>query len=264
VIGVVLMLHGCGGGGSTTSNDMTETVSTTESKKLLIPLYSYPYEDNTWTDLIALKEKYPKLEIIAIVNQSNGDFTSVDTQYTTGIAALHDANITTVGYVYTGYANRNIDEVKQNIDSWANLYSSEGVAGIFFDEASRVAGDIDYYKTLSLYAKAKGLETIILNPGTVVDTAYISEGFATIIVTQEMPYSDAVAMSEYNTPTATTKLAMLFYESDANDMPALTCTHAKGHDFEYLYATDDGSDGNPWDSLSSYLEETAVLMLDGC
>ncbi len=234
------------------------------SKKLLIPLYIYPENNTSWQPLVELKKHYPTLEIVVIVNQNNGQITNSDSNFVRGLTQLQDANISTIGYVYTKFGNRSIDDVKQNIDNWYLFYGTYGIDGIFFDEGAYSESYFDYYEHLSGYARDKGLDFIVFNPGRKVDEAYIQTQIATVIVSRETTYEKAIEATEFNTPSLHTSLGLLLYETNQEDALTFGCTYAKTYDFEYIYLTDDGVDGNPWDSFSSYLERLASNMKERC
>ncbi|WP_304545868.1 spherulation-specific family 4 protein [Sulfurimonas microaerophilic] len=233
-------------------------------KKMLVPLYSYPSSNDSWERLIALKNNTNNLEIVAIVNQSNGDFTQPSTSYINGIESLHNAGIDIVGYVYTQYSQRPIDEVKQNIDAWVEFYKPYGLKGFFFDEASNDEKDFEYYKNITQYAQSKGMKFNILNPGTSVDSVYMEGDIASVVVIRETTYTKVVETTNLHQPTEYTKKALLLYSSDQENMVQKVCSYALEHNFEYVYATDHGITDDRWDSLSSYVNELAVLISKGC
>jgi len=229
--------------------------------KILIPLYSYPTSRDKdgnliWDRLIKLKESYSNIEIIAIVNPQNGDFESADSNYKEGIKKLTEANIKVVGYIYTNYANRNIEDIYKNINAWREEYREDGVDGIFFDEVSDSTNDLEYYNSILSYAK-ESFSIGILNPGDTTAQEYIDGGDADIVVTLEDTQQRVLENppSSYNTSTKTTQLGILVYKLADDDIETLL-SFAKEHDFSYIYFTDDGFDGNPWDSISTYLEDT--------
>jgi len=228
--------------------------------KILIPLYSYPNwwdsQNYNWKQLIELKNKYPHAEIIAIINPSNGHFSKSNSDFEHGIKDLHDANIKMVGYVYTSYGDRPVDEVKADIEAWQEFYQDLGINGIFFDEVATNKDKLEHYGQLSSIAKSRGFENIILNPGITTDQSYIDSGIATIVVSYENPHDKLLSNppSSYNKPSKSTDLSLLIYEMEDNSVNDLI-QFAREHKFEYIYFTEDGADGNPWDSISSYLEE---------
>jgi len=226
--------------------------------KILIPLYSYPNwneDDYLWQQLIEIKNDYPNIEIVAIVNPNNGHFREQNSDFSKGIQDLVEADIKVVGYVYTQYANRNSQEVIDDIEAWRDIYKNDGVSGIFFDEVSTNRDDLTYYNNLSMEAKNRELNFIILNSGITTDQAYIDLGIADIVVTYENPNRELLENppSSYNRPSQTTDLSILIYQMEDDNVDDLI-SFAREHKFKYIYFTEDGFDGNPWDSISEYLE----------
>jgi hypothetical protein len=249
-LGAINILAGCS---SSKSESATQL-------KLMIPLYSYPNwwdsENYIWQKLIDIKSTHPDIDIIAIVNPSNGDFDSSNDDYVQGITDLTNADIQVVGYVYTGYGTRETNDVLTNLDSWKEYYQDIGVSGIFLDETATDLESLSYYTNLSDEAKKRDFDTIILNPGTKTNQEYIDSQIANIIVTYENSYNSFQenTPSSNNQPNGITKLSILIYQMNKEALDS-TIDFAKSNDFEYIYFTDDGDDGNPWDSLSSYLED---------
>jgi len=245
----------------------SSTPSIVEDLEILVPLYSYPTKrDNSdnliWQRVIDIKSKYPTTKITAIVNQSNGEFREKDNNYFEGIKRLVDADIKVIGYVYTNYGERPAEDVTDDIESWSNIYKESGLSGIFFDETSTDSSSLDYYTQLSSEAKNRGLEFIVLNPGTTTNQSYIDSNISNIIVSCEYTYNQLKdnPPSTYNTPTKDTKLSLLVYRMDENGVDELI-SFAREHRFTYIYFTEDGFDGNPWDSLSQYFEEEVRKIL---
>jgi len=230
-----------------------------EDLKILIPLYSYPnwYSDEyTWQKLIDTKTQNPNIEIVAIVNPSNGHFSEENSDFVHGIKDLIDANIKVVGYVYTQYGNRDTQEVIADIDAWQEFYKDDGVSGIFFDEVSTDSNLLEHYTNLSTEAKTRGFDFVILNPGITTDQSYIDANIADIIVSYESPYEQLIENppSNYNTPSQNTELSLLIYKMEDDNIDDLI-SFAREHQFGYIYFTEDGFDNNPWDSISQYFEE---------
>ena len=237
-----------------------------EDLKILIPLYSYPnwYDnDYVWQKLIDTKKANPDVEIVAIVNPSNGHFTEKNSNYTKGIQDLITADIKVVGYVYTQYGNRATQEVVDDLEAWSSFYKEEGVSGIFFDETSTDANLLSHYSNLSSEARSRGLEYVILNPGITTDQSYVDSGIADLIVSYENPNEALLSTppATYNTPSASTELSLLIYEM-ANDNVDDLIAFAREHKFSYIYFTEDGTDGNPWDSVSQYFEAEVTKALN--
>jgi len=256
-------LAGCGGGSdgitelSAEENDVT-------TRKVLLPLYSYPnwYDGNdsyAWYPLIAAKTADSRSRITAIINPENGHFSECNDDFARGLDDLSAAGIATIGYVYTLYGERDIAEVKEDIDNWKACYAAKGIGGIFFDEVSTDPERLAYYRQLSDYAREKGLSFVVLNPGTTTDSAYITSAIADIVVTYENPESRLHddPPDSYNVPSDTTQLGLLLYETFSS-VDTLD-RFAREHHFTAFYYTADGEDGNPWDSIDKTLPQQLRL-----
>lgn len=237
-----------------------------EDLKILIPLYSYPNwydsEGYVWQKMLEMQAKYPNAEMVAIVNPNNGEFREKNSDYSKGIQDLIAANIKVVGYVYTQYAHRATQNVVDDIEAWSQFYKEEGVSGIFFDEVSTNSSDLPHYSNLSRQARSRGLDFIILNPGITTDQAYIDAGIANVVVSYENPNRELLENppATYNTPSANTELSLLVYEMEDDTVDDLIA-FAREHQFAYIYFTEDGFDGNPWDSISTYFEDEISKMM---
>lgn len=232
---------------------------------LLIPLYSYPeiQSDNfIWQRAIDIKKAHPLVDITVIVNQSNGDFDRQSSSYAKAIPMLREAGIRVIGYVYTSYGRRDAERIRENISAWKKFYGEAGVEGIFFDEVSTKKENLQYYETLCRYARSEGLEFIVLNPGTAIDEAYLDSGMADVVVWYENPYENFTEEAPSTPPARSeddTALGILIYRMDSGEVGELF-DFARRHDLEYIYFTEDGFDGNPWDSLSIHSEELVELI----
>ena len=81
------------------------TASASSNTGIVVPLYTYP-TDSSWSSLISVKDSYPSVPIIAIINPDNGPGSSKDSNYVSGIAKLQASGIVVLGYVYTNYGSR--------------------------------------------------------------------------------------------------------------------------------------------------------------
>ena len=245
---LLLLTSFLGCGSSDTSEETNEATQTT---RLLIPFYVYP-DNYYWDRLVAVKAEHPTWDITAIVNQSNGDFTTLDANYKSGIVKLHAAGIRVIGYVYTQYGARSSDAIKANIDSWVALYKSDGLSGMFFDEGATTYEKIGYYKDLTDYAKTKGLLFSVLNPGVTTHQDYIDQNVSSVIVVVEDAYAQLTNKTITNRENSATKLAILMHTTPTKENEESVVAFAKENDLEYIYVTDDTLVSNPWDTLSSY------------
>jgi hypothetical protein len=88
------------------------------------------------------------------MNPRNGPETEANNNYVSAVTELRRSKGKVIGYVYTSYAKRAADVVRQDIDRYFSFYE---IDGIFFDvmtndsEAQHVA----YYRSLYQYVKDK-------------------------------------------------------------------------------------------------------------
>lgn len=147
--------------------------ATAHAAGTIVPLYTYP-SDPSWDALVTARQAHPTVRVVAVVNPNNGPGTSRIAAFTTGIAKLAAADVRVIGYVATGYTARGVAAVQADIDRWKTFYPQ--IAGIFFDEQSNKAADVDFYRTVSQYAKAAGLPFTVGNPGADTAEAYVEAG----------------------------------------------------------------------------------------
>ena len=236
------------------------------SLKILLPLYSYPnwYEPDNyiWSQVVTAAKQVP---IVAIINPNNGpDGNPPNEDYARGLEDLKQADVTTIGYVYTQYGDRPIAEVKRDIDLY---YQYFGVRGIFLDESASNVAKIDYYQDIYRYIKAKGdRELIVINPGTDSDREYITRPVADTSVIFEN-YSRV--WSEYQPPSYVDSnhehfASLIHSVPDASTMKS-HLDKAVERNIGYIYITNDSpnsNDGDPWNSLPPYWQEEVDYIWD--
>ncbi|KAF7378206.1 putative cell surface spherulin 4-like protein [Mycena sanguinolenta] len=169
---------------------------------IIVPLYAYPKTSATWKPLQTAIRTYPDVQFYVIVNPDSGPGPT-DTNYQAAVATLHGyANVLLVGYVYTSYGARPLDEVKQDIDTYAAWPSASSLAGIFFDETQ--AGLTSTYKAYTDAARnttwsGRTTAYVILNPGEDIGNSdYYT--FADQIVTFEDTYARYQALASLPLP----------------------------------------------------------------
>lgn len=210
---------------------------------VVVPLYIYP-GNVTWTNpewsaaVDAIKDN-PHLHFYIIINPNNGPRnTSDSTGYNGGFCQVYDnadyiphgcnrdwtthigaisklSNAQTIGYVYTDYGRRPLDDVKADILEWsqwekeptwnAGKKADISIHGLWFDEVGASSGNASGYLEMVQYAndtfKAKGSKrgrySVILNAGPVSDLSYEADLFnmSSAVVTKETCYtSDPAAL----------------------------------------------------------------------
>ena len=195
---IMLLLMGCN------DNKITTNI---EKETDLVPLYSYPSTTSTEWDKLFLYKHLTNNKVIAIINPSNGDFTQQSLAYDKILKQLHKNSIFAVGYLYTSYGKRNIQDIKKNIDNYKKHYPT--IDGYFFDEMERNISKLDYYKEIIQYGKKYS----IVNPGTSINQIYIDEKFIDVVVNYEGDYKNR---EKLNTPNEKTKLAVIYYNAPLN------------------------------------------------
>jgi len=259
-IGIVIILFsGCGSSDSNQVSTPTAqavfSTSTLDNNnlKLLIPMYVYPKSNSIdWKDLLDFKRVNPKSDITIIVNPDNGEFTTENANYIQAIQNAKAEGIRVIGYVYTMYGQRDISKVEDNINSWRDLYKKYGVSGVFFDEASHKKEDLDYYRTLSQYARGEGLSFIVLNAGTLTDSSYLDSDIADVIVDFESDYTDFIKDTvQWNEANSYTELCSMVYGVDSDSFLAVI-ERLKDAKQQYIYLTEN-KHAYAWNTLSKYV-----------
>lgn len=163
---VFIFALSCGG----TNNEPSQPISLKETSTILIPLYSYPngQYSSEWDKLINFQTKK---EVVVIINPDNGPGNQKDDNFGEKIKILKNKGFKVIGYVYTNYGSRDLNQVYKDIDSWFSFYPD--INGIFLDEV--VDKNQTYYSKIADYIKSKNnLLLTVGNPGTEVNLSYLS------------------------------------------------------------------------------------------
>jgi hypothetical protein len=226
------------------------------AQTLLVPAYFLPGPD--WTAMTAAAAS--GASITAIMNPDSGPGAAQDPTYLAAVDAFELAGGTVLGYVSTSDARRSLSAVEADVKSYESFYP---VNGFFLDQMTddTKSSHLNYYQ--NLYAFIKGQNSsydVVGNPGTSVPSNYAS--LADTLVTYEdvgsnYPSNTAVTWSS-SEPAS--KFANIAYEvPDAANM-FQDLAEAQSQNVGYVYFTDDGADGNPYDSLPSYFSQEAAAM----
>ncbi|KAL2784026.1 Spherulation-specific family 4 [Aspergillus keveii] len=109
------------------------SVASVSATGVILPLYTWP-SDGAWDPVYDALAAYPEVDFYVIVNPNSGpgDSSPPAFEYITGVSTLNSyANAHTIGYVRTNWADRDIDDVKQDIDvysRWASYSGSDSSA----------------------------------------------------------------------------------------------------------------------------------------
>ena len=176
----------------------------TTSLFLLLPLYIYPGTSaSAWNAVFDAITKYPSVHWQVVVNPDSGPGAlttagyPVDQNYITGIAKLNTfANVQTLGYVHTSYANQPYTTLTHNISVYANWasYTPSNITidGIFFDEVNSTSAPsvLTYMHNASTYAYntvPTDITPVVFNTGVRAPWQFFQ--WADTIIQFEGPYS---------------------------------------------------------------------------
>lgn len=248
-------MSGGSGGGAVPPN----ALSAQSQVGIMLPLYIYPsdiYNDTTvWGKMFSVKRANKDIPMIVIVNPNDGAGSVVDGNWTGAIRKSIGAGVIPVGYIYSSYGLRPIAEAKADIDKWLELYPD--IQGIFVDEMWYANDErVDWYREVVEYANDAGLYITIGNPGDQSDNVYMD--FFSIVVCWE---TDAAGPTqeqmENNWPGGATDKSI--YQRAFLKIGAATYDTTFHSEvikwYGWIYTTDDTMDPNPWDSISSYMDD---------
>lgn len=221
---------------------------------LMVPAYFYPVGpgEKFWEMLI---QAAPRAPIVVIANPASGPGAQEDPNYTQMLDRVSRAEITVIGYVATSYAKRNLSEVKSDIDRWLRFYPQ--IKGILLDEQTSGADRVDYYADLGKYIRARIPKALVVsNPGTVCAEEYISHNVVDVVCL----FENHTGFHAYEAPSwaaryPARRVCFLPYQTAGVEMMKECVRQAVRKRAGYFFTTDDGADGNPWDSLPSYWNE---------
>jgi hypothetical protein len=222
-----------------------------DSTGTIVPLYTSPSHES-WNTVIAAKKAHPAVPVIAVVNPSSGPGRAVSASFTAGIARLQAAGIKVIGYVSTDYTNVPEAMVRADVDRWKQWYPQLG--GIFFDEQSRTAGQEDYYRRLSQYAKSLGLSYTVGNPGSDSAPSYVGV-LDTILIYENRGVSSTTALGGWHANHDRRNFGVIPYGT-ALDLAYVRA--AKGF-VGFIYLTNDTMP-NPWDSVPAYFTDLLAAL----
>jgi len=233
-------------------------IHSTAQSRIAVPSYQSPGVSQ-WLEWRTVAS--PSVGIM-IVNLDNGDDTTYDPRVDQAIRNTRKQGIFVVGYVYTGYGQRDPALVRKKVDAVFHNYL---VDGIFFDEvptdctANSVAGsNYRYYQDLADHVRSTqvGGRLVILNPGTQPnDDCWMS--IANILVTSEanglqdyvQNYQPESWFHRYPPERFWHIVYAVPTPAELNQVMALSIKRGAG----WIYVTDRGANnGNPYDKPPSY------------
>jgi hypothetical protein len=152
-----------------------------------------------------------------------------------------------MGYVRTGYASRAQADVETDVDHWQAWYPQ--IQGIFFDEEAYRDGSDTYYRTVSAYAKLKGLSFTVGNPGVDSSPSYVGACDVTLIY-ESLGVPSMDKLQGWHSNYARTYFGIIPYGTQLDH----TFVKAARSYVGYIYLNSDQLP-NPWDSVASYFPD---------
>lgn len=235
---------------------------------LVIPLYIYPGNSPgtraAWDLVAEVAKRNPTVEVIAVINPSNGPGTRRDAQYRRAVRRLRRAGVILVGYVPLGYGSRPFRSVTDDLQRWRTLYPE--VRGYFFDEVPLPAPGslVPTVDLASLAIRARGLidhaGPIIANPGVPAPREFYGpDTFDIVVAHEEMrpPAADALPA-----PDLARRSAVLLYGDGAWDEGLF---RELAGQYGYLFVNDHrrditGSGAYPWNYMPDNLGRQAEIV----
>lgn len=221
----------------------------TEHMGVILPFYIYP-TTTAIQPLLDAKSNHPSVPLRVIMNPNSGPGNSKNTDYVNAIHQLQQAGISVLGYVHTSYGNRSQTTVKNEISKWVNWYHPDG---IFLDEMGL---NHTYYTSITSYAKGLGIQYVVGNPGTNINVSAGNDVDSVNIFEDSYLPTLSTFQNWYNAYSPY-HISLLAYS--ITPMPTTFITDASQH-FGWIYITDDGADGNPWDELATYFANLVALL----
>ena len=210
------------------------------------------------------------------------DIPITETFYRNVLVDSYVKGVKVVGYVSTKWGSRPIDDVLADIDSWKRDWP--GISGVFLDEqttgcsthcfmqaepAPRLALEkLDYYEqirahTITVFGDTSnpaGDPRVVTNPGTFGETPddlefYLGDNdsvtVADIMLIHEKTELETLIMPDWAENYSPGRFAALAHQIPEWNLEVGRQIGPVGS----FFITDDGADGNPWNSLPAYWTE---------
>ena len=245
---------------------------TTIAQQIAVPAYFTP-ESGLWTEL----DSSAPVVTIAIANIINGPNYEAASDYATAIQNAHNAGITVLGYVDTGYFGTTglptrlgptdtvswQSQIESDVNAWFSFYGADGLDGIFFDEMVNTCGtnnsNVTRYTDILNYVKYNHLGAwVAANPGVAVPQCF--QNAADILVTFEDTYdcyaqdSNCAQSLWYQSlswnPVDPQKISHLVYNTSQTELSNASALSKERNAGSILITN--GVVPDPWDILPPY------------
>jgi hypothetical protein len=187
------------------------------------------------------------------MNPFNGPGNSLDNNYVSAVNAFRTAGGRVIGYVYSSYNERPLQQVLDDIDQYEDWYN---VDGIFVDEMSNTgpAERLNYYRDIYNHVKSIDPDWEVMgNPGTATIEQYLTWPTADRLMVFENVGSSypSYTPSSWNFNYDRTNFVHLVHTEASADEMRDHLARAVARNAGGIYVTDDVM-ANPWDRLPNY------------
>jgi len=216
----------------------------------IIPAY-IPLGENFDVDFDGIAKFSKGNKVIAIVNPNNGPISREENKYyfeklEDKIKQIQKNRGKVIGYVSTGYGDRDEMEVRKDIDLWKKEWD---IDGIFLDEGMGSCGDSceKLIKKYQNYYEYIGDQIIVTNAGYIDENyeKFLKDGV--IMIVFENTYKNFISPDNYlgNLDLQSGKKGILLHTTPVDiDNKKLKRLYKK-YDLDYIYLT-----SKNWDTIS--------------
>ena len=171
----------------------------------IIPAYQAPAFDPYalyWTTVLRTITENPEINFYVIVNPSHGSGEFRELAWAETMDRITQAGGTPIAYMALGYTNlpwsnrvtnaplfpaengASVEQAKELIDKWVELYPEILEGGIMYDETPNIdSSEFNaYFKELRGHCGQKGLYPVIANPGVAVPRSYFDDDLADLFM----------------------------------------------------------------------------------
>jgi hypothetical protein len=196
---------------------------------------------------------------VLIVNMADGPGNQPLPDFRAAIQRARQSGARVVGYVYTQFGARDLQQVKADVDRFNDWF---GVDGVFVDNMGAELNMLPYYRELHDYIKSTPGGLIVANPGIVPDRQYMD--IADVLVVFEGPYDSYVTRGfpDWVLEYPPQRFAHLVYDTGGasmGDAVRLSASRNAG----YIYVTDGKLPWN-WQNLPNYWVAEVEIVRQNC
>jgi hypothetical protein len=200
---------------------------------------------------------------LIILNPNSGPGGHADDAYVAAVLAAQADGVRVIGYVATGYGEREAGEIDSEIAKYFTWY---GVDGIFFDE---VAEDCPtyapWYAERAAAANAlapSGDAFVAYNPGLITCADYLGAADVLVVAEDGLPMLRSFVAADWMAGYNPSRFWFLAYQVGPSTLGE-TLQLARDAGVGWAYLTD-GNEPNPWNRPPAYFaDEVAAVAADG-